>query len=184
MILGSHLIITAYGFWLPNDPRGSWSDFVRSWELRRFGPATKVDTRESVARQPHNVALRRAAKTALRYPPVSFTGVQAGAIGQGFARFVKRSGITIWACSILPEHVHLVIARHTYRVEQIGNLLKGDATRQLLDQDLHPLASWRKPNGSVPGCWARKEWKVYLDSEADILRAIRYVQNNPIKEGK
>lgn len=23
-----HLIISGYGFWLPNDPRGSWSEFV------------------------------------------------------------------------------------------------------------------------------------------------------------
>jgi hypothetical protein len=28
MILGYHVIFGAYGFWLPNDPRGSWSDFV------------------------------------------------------------------------------------------------------------------------------------------------------------
>ena len=45
MILGYHLIITAYGFWLPNDPRGSWSDFVGAWELLRFGRATKTESR-------------------------------------------------------------------------------------------------------------------------------------------
>jgi len=39
MIRAYHAIFTAYGFWLPNDPRGSWSDFVGSWELFRFGPA-------------------------------------------------------------------------------------------------------------------------------------------------
>src|SRR4051812_39201122 len=32
MIVGYHVIFSAYGFWLPNDPRGSWSDFVGSWE--------------------------------------------------------------------------------------------------------------------------------------------------------
>ena len=31
MILGFHVVFGAYGFWLPNDPRGSWSDFVGSW---------------------------------------------------------------------------------------------------------------------------------------------------------
>lgn len=36
MIHGYHLIWGAYGFWLPNDPRGSWSDFVYSWELERL----------------------------------------------------------------------------------------------------------------------------------------------------
>ena len=47
MIRASHVIFSAYGFWLPNDPRGSWSDFVGSWELQRFGPATKVNVRHS-----------------------------------------------------------------------------------------------------------------------------------------
>jgi len=184
MVLASHVIFTAYGFWLPNDPRGSYSDFVRSWELRKFGPATKVDTRRSVAGRPHNADLRRKAKEALKFPAVSFTGIQARAIGQGFGRFVERSAVTIWACSILPDHVHAVIARHSYKVEQIVNLLKGDATRELKEQDLHPLAAWSDAAGRVPGCWARKEWKVFLDHDAAILRAIRYVENNPLKEGK
>ena len=54
-----HLIISAYGFWLPNDPRGSWSDFVGSWELYKFGPATKTTETRSLAHDPHDVALRR-----------------------------------------------------------------------------------------------------------------------------
>ncbi|MGB2821508.1 MAG: hypothetical protein WBF17_11040 [Phycisphaerae bacterium] len=58
MILAYHAIISAYGFWLPNDPRGSWSDFVRRWELLSFGKATKVDVRHSVARAEHDVAER------------------------------------------------------------------------------------------------------------------------------
>ncbi|HUT10853.1 MAG TPA: hypothetical protein VMY42_10175 [Thermoguttaceae bacterium] len=49
MVLAYHVIFGAYGFWLPNDPRGSWSDFVGSWELARFGKATKVSTRRSLA---------------------------------------------------------------------------------------------------------------------------------------
>jgi len=28
LICGFHSILSAYGFWLPNEPRGSWSDFV------------------------------------------------------------------------------------------------------------------------------------------------------------
>jgi hypothetical protein len=31
--------------------------------------------------------------------------------------------------------------------------------------------------------WASRGWKVYLDSNEDIERAIRYVEANPIKEG-
>jgi hypothetical protein len=62
MILAAHVILSAYGFWLPSDPRGSWSDFVRAFDLLRFGDATKTDERNSLARSPHNSALRAAAK--------------------------------------------------------------------------------------------------------------------------
>jgi hypothetical protein len=105
-----HVIFTAYGFWLPNDPRGSWSDFVRSWELfLAGGPATKVTTRQSLARVPHDRAARLRVKEALRYPPVVFTGRQAQSIGQGFARIVTKSNYRVYACSILPAHVHMVL---------------------------------------------------------------------------
>jgi hypothetical protein len=77
-----------------------------------------------------------------------------------------------------------VIARHAYEVEEIVKLLKGDATRQLLAEELHPFAQRKTANRQVPKCWARGEWKVFLDSEADIRRAIEYVEQNPVKEGK
>jgi REP-associated tyrosine transposase len=80
MVLASHIIFTAYGFWLPNDPRGSWSDFVRSWELMFFGKATKTDERRSVADVEHDWELRRAARKGLKFPPAKFTGEQALAI--------------------------------------------------------------------------------------------------------
>jgi hypothetical protein len=106
MILAYHAIFTAYGFWLPNDPRGSWSDFVGSWELFRFGPATKTDTRRSVAAKPHDRALREAAKHVLKYPAVHFDGRQALAISRGFAAAIAEHGYRPFACSILPDHVH------------------------------------------------------------------------------
>ncbi|MGB0768692.1 MAG: hypothetical protein ACPGYV_13410 [Phycisphaeraceae bacterium] len=60
MIQAYHLILSFYGFWLPNDERGSWSERVRKVELRRFGPASKVETRQSRADQPLNPARREA----------------------------------------------------------------------------------------------------------------------------
>ena len=95
-----------------------------------------------------------------------------------------RGGLEVWACAILPEHVHAVIARHTCKVEQIVNLLKGEATRQLVAQDLHPLVGHERADGSIPSCWGRGCWKVFLDSIEDIVRAIKYVEDNPPKEGK
>jgi REP element-mobilizing transposase RayT len=184
MVLGYHLIITAYGFWLPNDPRGSWSTFVGSWELLRFGPATKVDTRRSVAARPHDVQLRLAAKKALKYPDVHFNDAQMRTIARSFADWAQHHGATIWACAIMPEHTHFVVARHHYKVEQIANLLKGASTRALIADGLHPLAMFVQAGERPPKAWAQNQWKVFLDSPEDIRRSIRYVENNPIKEGR
>ena len=182
MVHGYHIIFGAYGFWLPNDPRGSWSDFVGAWELWRFGPATKGLERK-LELSPSERRQLDEARRALKYPAVEFTGEQALAIGHGFAKAVTSSTFTIWACSILPFHVHLVIARHTYDVEQVVRLLKGQATKQLLQERLHPLIDYGTPT-ETPTPWADKKWKVFLDSDESIENAIRYVEENPEKEGK
>ncbi len=125
-----------------------------------------------------------AAKSALRYPPVQFTGKQALAVALGFKTCIERGGLQVWACSVLPDHVHMVIARHTCKVEQIVNLLKGEATRRLIAEGIHPFQNLKTLDRSIPCCWARRCWKVFLDSMDDIVRAIRYVEDNPLKEGK
>jgi REP element-mobilizing transposase RayT len=140
--------------------------------------------RISVAAKAHNRELREQAKRALKFPAVRFNGLQARAIGQAIGETACKGNYVIWACSILPEHVHLVLGRHTFKVEQIINLMKGTATRTLLTEQLHPFQDLQDEKGRVPKCRARKEWKVFLNSAEDILRAIQYVQYNPVKEGK
>ena len=185
MIHGYHIILPMYGYWLPNDPRGSWSDFVRKWELVRFGRATKtVERRELIEFSETEVRQREAAKQALKYEPVSIDGNQALAIANGFASKTKKSNYTIWACSILPEHTHLVIARHAYNAEQIANLLKGASTSRIIEEDRHPLAQYAEAGKRPPRMWASRLWMVYLDSEVAIENAVRYVEENPEKEGK
>ena len=77
----------------------------------------------------------------------------------------------------------MVIERHSYPVEQIVTLLKGEATRALIQEGMHPFHGV-SPDDRPPTPWARGEWKVFLDSEADVERAIRYVEENPVRERK
>jgi len=184
MVLAYHLILSAYGFWLPNDPRGSWSDHVRRYELLAFGPATKVTTRRSVAHIEHDRAARETAKKALRFPPVVFTGIQAKLIGDGFAFRARASGLRVWACAVLPDHAHLVVGRHSrYDAETMMNQLKGAATYQLVHAELHPFATMRDVKGKLPSVWASSGWKVYLNDERHIRAAVRYVEMNPVRAG-
>jgi REP element-mobilizing transposase RayT len=182
-ILAAHVIFSAYGFWLPNDPRGSWSDFVGAWELLRYGKAMKVTTRRSVAGAPHDRELRLRAKAALRYRAVRFTGTQAQQIGIGFGRAVEEGGYAVYGCAILHDHVHLVVAPHLRTTERIVSHLKGHATRELRASGLHPFEGQSRVSGSVPSVWAEGLWKVYCRAPAHLRSAIRYVERNPMREG-
>jgi len=184
MLLGFHIIFSTYGFWLPNDPRGSWSDWIRNWELLQIGPATTVKTRESVAGVKHNAELRKQAKNALAYPEVFLTGVQAQAAGIGFRTAVAEAGYAVLACSIMPQHVHLVLGPHVRQIDRIVGHLKARATQQLSQQGLNPLAAYRQANGTIPSPWCRNCWKVCVYSQRHLREAIKYVEENPLKEGK
>lgn len=179
-----HVIFGAYGFWLPNDPRGSWSDFVWAWELQRFGDATTTHARRSVAGATHDRRLRGAAKAALKYPAVSFDDAMIDAVAAGFADYARRSRLAVHACAILPEHVHLVVGRHRLPCEKVADQLRIAATRQLNVAGIHPLAGHTDARGRTPKPWADGEWKVFLTDDADIQRAIRYVNQNPQKENR
>jgi REP element-mobilizing transposase RayT len=184
MLHGFHVIFSTYGFWLPNDPRGSWSDFVRRWELARFGKATKVSTRQPVASVKHDVNQRKAAKRSLMFPEVALTGKQALSVARGFAAAVEELDYQVFACSILPQHIHLVIGPHTTNIRRAIGHLKGRATQRMVADGLHPLANYRQKDGTLPSPWARNSWVVYVFCEEHLVQAIRYVNQNPLKEGK
>lgn len=174
MVLAYHLILSFYGFWLPNDERGSWSQRVRKIELQRFGPATKVNTRQSRANQPFNAERRQQMREALNHPALRINGTQAREVAKGFAKASAEADYRVLACAIMPNHVHLVIAKHQRSIETIAAHLKSRATQQLNIAELNPLP--RSP-------WAKGHWVVYLNSDPQVRHAIRYANNNPIKDG-
>ena len=186
MVHGYHVILTMYGFWLPNDPRGSWCDFVGRWELVQFGKARRSMDRKSLEElTPTERSQREVAQKALIYPSVTLDAQQIQSVADGFAEATDKSKYSIWASAIMPEHTHLVIARHSYNVEQIATLLKGAATRKIVEHKRHPMQHLKlKPGERLPTMWAGGCWKLFLDSETAIENAIGYVENNPIEAGK
>jgi len=182
-MLAFHGIFGAYGFWLPNDPRGSWSRWVGSWELYRYGPATKVNVRHSLAAKRHDRAQRMAVKESLRYEPVLYTGEQVWAIGKGFKQALRRHNMQYFACAIMPDHVHVVLRCTSILPGQAIGKLKRAAGDALLESDVHPLSSQVRAGQRPPLCFARRAWKVYLDTGDDLRRSIAYVIQNPVKEG-
>ena len=78
----------------------------------------------------------------------------------------------------------MVTGRPGMTVEQLVIQLKGEATQQLEREGIHPLSAYREAGKPMPKCWARGQWTVYLDFDEDIERAARYVEDNPVKDGK
>jgi REP element-mobilizing transposase RayT len=124
------------------------------------------------------------AREALNRDPVVFTDAQISSVARGFANVVKRTGCVLYACSILPNHTHVVPARSRYHVEYLVGLLKGGASRQLEVDGLHPFQNERSPDGTLPSPWQEDCWKVFLNNDGEIVRSIDYVVKNPEKHGR
>ncbi len=183
MVHAYHLIFCAYGFWLPNDPRGAWSDYVGKWELAKFGKASKTLERklELTSAEQKRLAV---AKSSLLYPAVVLNDMQISCVGDGFETYLRANPAEVWACSIMPDHVHLVVARHRLNMEQLVRQLKGAATKALEACGLRPNLDHRKEIGDKPPVWSHGKWVGYLDCEPAIFDAIGYVERNPEKEGR
>jgi REP element-mobilizing transposase RayT len=135
-----------------------------------------VKTRRSVAAKTHDRLKRLAAKSTLKYPPVRITGLQARTVVEGFALAVAATGYRIHACAVLPDRVHLIVGWNPRSIRRIVGHMKAKATMQLKKANMWP--DIKQP------LWGEHGWNVYLDSNEAVHRAIRYVEQNPIKEGK
>ena len=90
--------------------------------------------------------------------------------------FILTRHYQVFACAILPTHVHLVVAVHTNPPRRIIGHFKARATQSLNREGIHPLENQASP-------WSVKGWAVFLDTDDEVFRAIEYVNKNPIKEG-
>ena len=169
MILAFHSIFTTYGTWLPNEPRGSWSTFVASWELYKFGKATTVSMTRSLAGHAYDRNTKTQMQRVLKHPPVRLTGNQAHTAAMAFAQ----TPYALHALAIMSKHVHMVIGYTRRDIRRAIGHIKSEATRALRKRGSYTT---RSP-------WTDHGWNVYLNTDNDVQRAIDYVRKNPLREG-
>jgi REP element-mobilizing transposase RayT len=180
-VIAYHIIFGAYGFWLPNDPRGSWSRYVGSNRLRPFGPPKPLnrDTALTLSEAEELGQMR----ARLDYPAVRFSDRQRESVATGFGEIIGKLGLVFYAAAIMPDHVHIVAARQEIYAEDIAGYLKRAASRRLRRDRLHPLSDYPLPNDRLPSPWAEHGWKVFLFDDVELEHAIEYVHDNPIEAG-
>jgi REP element-mobilizing transposase RayT len=171
MVLAHHLIWMGYGWWLPNDLRGSMSTYIASDIIAQLGELhfgrKKVQplSREIRAFYDH-------AAHVLKFPLLNFSWREIEVIAQAFAQCIAINNYTCYACAILLDHVHLIIRKHKDLAETMIEKLQHasrEAVIELGERNFdHPV-------------WGGNGWKVFLDSPEDIWRTIPYVEENPLK---
>jgi hypothetical protein len=170
LVIGYHLIWTAYGCWLPNDPRGSGSHTVHSDVLAELGELHYG--RKKV--QPTGAVVRRFYERAaplLRHQLITFTPEERRLIGKAFDTVIAAERYTCYACVVMPDHVHLLLRRHKHLAEDMIAAFQDGSRESLV------AAGHRPPDHPV---WAVGGWKVFLDHPDEIRRVIRYIEKNPL----
>lgn len=173
MVAGYHLIWTAYGWWLPNDPRGSSSHEIRVERIAELGKL-HLGRKKS---QPGSVELKRfyeQAEAVLKHPLKTLDSQATHIIEGAFSQVIAEHKYTCYACAIMPEHVHLLIRKHRDKAEQMIELFQAASRDRLIADGL-----W----GSSHPVWGGPGWKVFLNTRRDMERIVAYICNNPIKQG-
>lgn len=169
MILASHIILTGYGHWLPNDPRGSLSRKMRVKELSELGEIHYG--RKPV--QPPRTELQqfhRKAKEVLKYPVIWFDPLLRERIARALGELIRRENLTCYACAVLNNHAHLLIRRHKLRAQEMIPLLR-DHSRNAS----HDLIPPRHP------LWSLDPYIAYKDNPQAVQNAIDYIYSNYAK---
>ena len=171
IVIAYHLIWTAYGWWLPNDPRGSTSRRVASDVLAELGELhygrRKIQPPRRVVREFYD----RAGEV-LKFALLELSAADVQAVAEGFSDAIARERYTCYACAILPDHVHVLIRKHKHQAEQMIEVLQSASRLRLSTLGL------RTPDHPV---WATGGWKVFLDHPDAVRQRTHYIEQNPIK---
>lgn len=171
IVIGYYLTWTAYGFWLPNDPRGSMSKMVATDVIAELGELhygrKRVQSAGWVVRD-----FRDQAEEVLKFPILRFTAADVDIIACSMAEVILRQSYTCYACVIMSDHVHILIRKHKKRAEEMIEDFQSDSRLRLRNIGNR---DWNHPVWGGPG------WKVFLDHPDDIRRTIRYIEQNPVK---
>jgi hypothetical protein len=171
IVIAHHVMWTLYGWWLPNDLRGSTSRVIRSDLLAELGELhfgrKQVQPAGRDIRAFYEQAAAMLKHPLLPFAPAEFS-VVAGAIGAAIAD----GNYTCYACAIMPDHVHLIIRKHRDLAEEMIEKIQALSRKRLVESGVRTLGH---------PTWTRGGWKVFLDHPDEVRRTIRYIEGNPDK---
>src|SRR5205823_511271 len=158
MVARFHLVWTAYGWWLPNDPRGSSSHEIRVERIAELGQLHHGRKKVQPSRA-ELLAFLDEARLVLKHELLEFNDGDVAVIADAFAEVIRDNTYTCYACAIMPDHVHALIRRHRDKGEQMIAKLQQKSREKLIE------AGRRPPDHPV---WGGPGWRVFLETREDI----------------
>jgi REP element-mobilizing transposase RayT len=174
MVVGYHLIWTAYGWWLPNDPRGSTSTHVKSLDLQGLGELhfgrKKLQPARRIVREFYDEA-----RNHLRHELLTLSTTEVTAAAAAISEVIRKQSYTCYACAIMNDHLHILIRKHRQEAPEMIERLQDATCFAVRD------CCERAPDHPV---WTDGGWKGFLETREDFRRIIRYIEQNPVKIGR
>lgn len=173
LVIAHHMMWTLYGWWLPNDPRGSTSRTIHNDLLAELG--VLHFGRKLV--QPASRDLRgfyAGAASVLMHPLLEFSASDFDAVSRAIGDAIVECRYTCYACAVMPDHIHLVIRKHRDLAEHMIEKIQALSRERLVESGLR---------GGEHPAWTRGGWKVFLDHPDEVRRTITYIEQNPLKRG-
>lgn len=169
--IAHHIMWTLYGWWLPNDPRGSTSRTIRNDLIADLGELHIGRKRIQPAGKDIRAFYEQGAAV-LKYPLLSFAPAEFAIVAEAIGQAISECNYTCYACAIMPDHIHLLNRKHRDLAEEMIENIQSLSRKRLVEVGLrqsdHPT-------------WTRGGWKVFLDHPDEVERTIRYIENNPRK---
>ena len=175
MVAGYHLIWTVYGYWLPNDPRGSTSRDIRVEAIAELGEH-HYGRKE---KQPTSKELRsflQESRDVLAHSVLPLDDDDLTIVGTAMGAVVAQRRYICYECAVMPDHVHILIRRHGDRAEDMVEALQTAAKAALFEAGKRPANHPVWTDG--PG------WKTFVNTQRQFVNEVKYIGNNPLKAGR
>lgn len=170
IIIAHHIMWTLYGWWLPNDPRGSTSRTIRNDLIAELGELHLGRKRIQPASRDIRAFYEQAAAQ-LKHPLLSFTPDTFPIAARSIGAAIEELGLTCYACAVMPDDVHLVIRKHRLLAEEMIEKIQSLSRQRLIADGVREAAH---------PTWTRGGWKVFLDHPDEVRRSVRYVERNSL----
>ncbi len=175
-VIAVHLVLTLYGHWAVNDPRGSGSSSFLDLKFEALGPIHfgRRPRHEQPTRDELKV-FHAEHEQLLNFPVFWIDPLKRDVIADAIRAVLRAQGYTCYACAICGNHVHLIIRTHKHDALMMWNHF-ADTVRERLRLRFPQEIAAKHPAISA------RPYKVFLYTTDDVWGRVDYVEQNPLKE--